>query len=566
MKRKKEKQSKGWSYLTVLLGIMVIVPQLVWCTDISDGYYYSTNGRGHNPQVITGSNFDPQIYYYSGNHNRTYFLWMQKGGAGYSIENMVFYYDHDTEELSSSFGVGVGTLGATDPHGHGALIVADDGHIIVIHEQLRNTSSSAHNGPYQIKRSNEPEDPSSGFTLVHTTGFGNAYPKIWKTDNGDLFVSSRYGSDYFYDHYRIMLYKSTDNGLTWDAGTIIVNFDGPNPNDYWAYHGRIVQSDSNGINLVVNRVDRNPGYGYRDVYYLRSEDGETWTNIDNSYTKNISTQGSLNSTEMDNYFLVEHSDNPAGMKSICAGCVSSSNNIYLIQVDGIRGQTEPYDWYFTYWEDNEWQRIEIPHNNVYLSIQQMYSYPSSEEEFDIFVQNRGTPHYELQRWKTIDKGQNWTNVEDITSNSDYNHAYQQITTNFPDSPYLALSASYLNSSSCADIFILGRENPTVAVNEQILPSNETNVILHQNFPNPFNPSDAGRGPQTTISYSLPYPSKTSLSIYNIKGELIETLFDGEQQAGYHSIVWDAKDVSSGIYLYQIKTDGFTDVKKCVIMK
>ncbi len=564
MKRKTEKQSKGWLTITILLGFMMIIPQLIWCTDISEGYYYSTNSSGHNPQVITGGNFNPQIYYYSGTHNRTYFLWMQKGGAGYSIENMVFYYDHDTEELSESYGVGPGTQGATDCHAHGAIMVADDGHIIVVHEKLWNTGPSAHNGEYQMKRSINPEDPSAGFELVHTTGFGNSYPHIWKTANGDLFVSSRYGSDYFYDHYRIMLYKSTDNGLNWDAGTVIINFDGPNPNDYWAYHGRIVQSDSDGINMVVNRCDRDPDYGYPDCYYLRSEDGETWTNIDNSYSKNTSTQGSLNSTEMDNYFLIEHSDNTQMLVVVNSGCVSPSGTVYLAQENWIRYDPQPYDWFLRYWENDEWQKIEIPHNNMHVLPSAIYAY--SEDELDIIVEIQETSPYEIERWKTTDKGQTWNVVENITSNSNYDHMFAQITMNLPDSPYFALSASYLNNSNYADIFIMGRDNPTVGIDEEVLPSIETNVILNQNYPNPFKPSGAGRSPATTISYSLPYSSKTSLSIYNIKGELVKTLVNKNQQAGDHSIVWDAEDVSSGIYLYQIKTEGSVETKKCVIMK
>ena len=563
MKRKTEKQSKGWLTITILLGIMMIIPQLVWSTDISEGYHYSTNSSGHNPQIISGANFNPQIYYYSGTHNRTYYLWMQKGGTGYSIETMVFYYDHNTEELSESYGVGAGTQGATDAHAHGAIMVADDGHIIVIHEKLWNTGNSGHNSEYQVKRSILPEDPSAGFELVHTTVTGNAYPHMWKTANGDLFVSSRYGSDYFYDHYRIMLYKSTDNGLIWYAGTVIIDF-GTGEN-YWTYHARIIQKDSEGINLCVNRCTRDPGYGYPDNYYLHSEDGETWTNIDDSYTKNTSTQGSINCMEMDNYYLIEHSDDDYDVRYITTGCFSPDGNLYLIQTDCNRTSvTNPGYWYFRYWENGEWQKIDMsyvvpdcvrPISYWEDFIYGIYSY--SETTFDVYV-TRTETNREIQRWQTTDRGETWTKVEDITSNSDYDHQSLASTIN-SDSPYIALSSSYLISTSYADLFILGRENSTVDVDEQIIPSMDTNVILNQNYPNPFNP-------QTTISYSLSNPSEVSLSIYNIKGELIETLVNKNQQAGDYSVVWNAENVSSGIYLYQIKTENSIETKKCVIIK
>ena len=105
----------------------------------------------------------------------------------------------------------------------------------------------------------------------------------------------------------------------------------------------------------------------------------------------------------------------------------------------------------------------------------------------------------------------------------------------------------------------------VDVDEPILPGAEIdNVILYQNHPNPFSIKDGNL--QTVISYSLPKTSKLSLRIYNIKGQLIETLVDDVQQAGYHSAVWNAKHISSGIYFYRITAGEFKDIKKCIILK
>ena len=98
------------------------------------------------------------------------------------------------------------------------------------------------------------------------------------------------------------------------------------------------------------------------------------------------------------------------------------------------------------------------------------------------------------------------------------------------------------------------------IDEHIIPKPEpANLTLYQNHPNPFNP-------QTTISYTIPKSSKVSLSIYNIKGQLVQTLVDEVQQSGYHSVVWDAKDKGSGIYFYRIIAGDFTATKKCVILK
>ncbi|MCK4304736.1 MAG: BNR-4 repeat-containing protein [Candidatus Eisenbacteria sp.] len=571
MKTRHPKQGPTCWSAALLLGLAAWFP-LVASADISNGCIYSTDSRGHNPQAITAYNFGPQLYYYSGDHSRTYFLWMQKGGGGYSIENMVFYYDHDTEEISESYGVGLGTYGATDPHGHGALVVADDGHIIVVHEQLRHTGASAHNGPYQVKRSIEPENPAAGFSLVHTTASGNCYPHIWKLANGDLFVSSRYGSDAYSDHYRIKFYKSEDDGLTWDAGKIVVNFG--TAENYWAYHARIMHADSDGIHLVVNRCNRDPSYGYPDCYYLQSADGETWTNVDNSFTKNITTQGAIDVIEMDTYCLIEHSPDASDILGISTGCFSPAGNLYLVQQDTNRQSTyNPVYWYLRYWEDGEWQKIDItevfPAYNIRLMGNCIYGIHScSDTEFDVYLLRTDDPAggiHEIQKWQTTDRGETWTMIEDITSSSSYDNRYLAMTSNVPDSPYIGLAASYLNDPSHADIFIWARPTGASAVDEPVLQGGRDNVVLWQNSPNPFS-ARIGSG-QTTISYSLAASKHVSLRIHDANGHLLETLVDGVQDAGDHSVVWSGReDRTSGIYLYRIEVGNLAITRKCVLLK
>lgn len=74
--------------------------------------------------------------------------------------------------------------------------------------------------------------------------------------------------------------------------------------------------------------------------------------------------------------------------------------------------------------------------------------------------------------------------------------------------------------------------------------------LHQNFPNPFNPT-------TEIRYELPENSQVTLTIYNLVGQQIRTLVDQEKGQGYYTAVWDGKDglgkqVASGVYVYRIQ--------------
>jgi flagellar hook assembly protein FlgD len=88
--------------------------------------------------------------------------------------------------------------------------------------------------------------------------------------------------------------------------------------------------------------------------------------------------------------------------------------------------------------------------------------------------------------------------------------------------------------------------------------------LAQNYPNPFNPS-------TTISYRLSKSGQVEIKIYNVKGQLVRTLISEHQAAGQHIVQWDGRDTrgqkaTSGIYVYQLKTENWSGAKKMVLMR
>tara|TARA_B100001996_G_scaffold274586_1_gene215335 strand:+ start:2156 stop:4132 length:1977 start_codon:yes stop_codon:yes gene_type:complete len=94
--------------------------------------------------------------------------------------------------------------------------------------------------------------------------------------------------------------------------------------------------------------------------------------------------------------------------------------------------------------------------------------------------------------------------------------------------------------------------------------NPTKYTLSQNYPNPFNPS-------TTINYELPKVSYVSLSIYDLNGTLINTLINQSQTPGKKSVKWNGVNnnkspVSTGVYIYQIKTENFSSAKKMIFLK
>ncbi len=101
------------------------------------------------------------------------------------------------------------------------------------------------------------------------------------------------------------------------------------------------------------------------------------------------------------------------------------------------------------------------------------------------------------------------------------------------------------------------------VNEGL--SNEVNgdlpksTILHQNYPNPFNPS-------TLISFELPASKHILLKVYNVNGQLVSTLAEGEFSAGFHSVSFNATEFSSGVYFYTIESNNFRQTKKMLLIK
>ena len=83
--------------------------------------------------------------------------------------------------------------------------------------------------------------------------------------------------------------------------------------------------------------------------------------------------------------------------------------------------------------------------------------------------------------------------------------------------------------------------------------------LAKAFPNPFNPV-------TTISFEVPHESNVKLEVYDITGSKIKILADNNFQAGYHSLSWDASNVSSGIYFIKMQSERFSEVQKLMLVK
>lgn len=98
-----------------------------------------------------------------------------------------------------------------------------------------------------------------------------------------------------------------------------------------------------------------------------------------------------------------------------------------------------------------------------------------------------------------------------------------------------------------------------SVNDGSKESLPTNYELNQNYPNPFNPT-------TSISFTLSKVENVSLTVYNIIGQEVASLINGQMNAGLHVVTFNAAKLASGIYFYRLQTSDFVAIKKMVLLK
>jgi len=127
--------------------------------------------------------------------------------------------------------------------------------------------------------------------------------------------------------------------------------------------------------------------------------------------------------------------------------------------------------------------------------------------------------------------------------------------------------SHSYAYSLSEWFIIAHSIPTevgIESENHVLPNEYS---LSQNYPNPFNPN-------TAIEYSLPQSGEASLIVYNLIGQEVARLINGEQNAGFHIVNWDASHMASGVYFYRLQASptsvwragDFVQTKKMVLLK
>jgi hypothetical protein len=116
--------------------------------------------------------------------------------------------------------------------------------------------------------------------------------------------------------------------------------------------------------------------------------------------------------------------------------------------------------------------------------------------------------------------------------------------------HTSLVGALINGTIYGDTTLVGINN------EEKIP---ISFKLFQNYPNPFNPT-------TSIKYSVPSLQFTIIKVYDVLGNEIATLVNEEKSPGEYEVKFDASNLSSGVYFYQIKSGSFIQTNKMVLMR
>jgi hypothetical protein len=116
-----------------------------------------------------------------------------------------------------------------------------------------------------------------------------------------------------------------------------------------------------------------------------------------------------------------------------------------------------------------------------------------------------------------------------------------------------------NHAQYYDALVTAWNNGTPVLSVKELGGIPAEFELMQNYPNPFNPT-------TVINFTLPKSGNVSLKVYNVLGQEVATLVNGFMTAQKYEVSFDASKLASGVYVYTLQSDNFSQSKKMILMK
>ncbi|MCF7793208.1 MAG: M20/M25/M40 family metallo-hydrolase [Candidatus Cloacimonetes bacterium] len=190
----------------------------------------------------------------------------------------------------------------------------------------------------------------------------------------------------------------------------------------------------------------------------------------------------------------------------------------------------------------------------------------SDAEVSFWAKYNIEPNYDYMYLEVSTDGQTWDELAELTGNQNDWMEYSYSLAQYLNEPNVQIRFRFYSDSYIMlggmniDDFAISVDGGSYS-DDPIM-----KIVSLDNYPNPFNPS-------TTILFNITsdLAAKAELSIFNIKGQKIRNFEFDQLSAGEHSVVWNGKDdndqqVSSGIYLYQLKSEGFQLNRKMILLK
>lgn len=237
---------------------------------------------------------------------------------------------------------------------------------------------------------------------------------------------------------------------------------------------------------------------------------------------------------------------------------STNEVFYSFKPINLQEEWQPVNGIINYWENSYHPPRDISCFNPIptdLNISNQNGHPYVSWNHDGLT--GGNYSFEVYRQLTTSStpGSNWTLIttttnkyfldQDITIGSSNFKAYYRVRAKFDD-----IYSGYSNYNYITYVFLKESKQHSEIV---------TDNSLYENYPNPFNPT-------TKIKYSILNPSTVSLKVYDSFGREVATLVDETKPEGFYETEFDASNLSSGIYFYQLKNNNFVDTKKMMLIK
>ncbi len=360
---------------------------------------------------------------------------------------------------------------------------------------------------------------NNGITWIPVQIPGIVYPFI-------TFIACQPSGDVYAISYFNSLYHSPNSGDSW-AG---VDFTGAPP---YLYHARTVLFSDRYIFVAGNYDTWPPLQFYTPTFVLRSSDnGISWDSVFSiaepraPSTFAAGERGRIYAGISD-YGLFRTDDYGAHWENVNSGYPTSylssaidSSGAILVGFDAV---------YRSRHGGRSWERIGLEGDIVdAVTVDPLGNILVGTEGNGVF---RSTNDGET--WDSITTGLRWPGMIQLAIG--------------PDGHVYGLGGGFYRSVKATTLV------------EEHDGRNVRSYSLQQNYPNPFNPT-------TLVSYSIPKRSRVRVQIFNLLGQLIQTLADDTREPGTYTITWEAASRPSGLYFYRMTAGEFVETKKAILLK